>query len=171
MKNIRFVPTALGLAFCLLASGAFAQYVWLDEKGVKQFSDMPPPAGVPQSRILKQPTGIKPKTGLENNDQSSDNTTKPAAAQQKSSMTTAEQNAEFRKRRADQAEKEKKAADEATRQAEKAKNCERAQNYQRGLESGERISYTDKNGERAYMSDEQRERELQEAHRILADCK
>jgi hypothetical protein len=171
MKNIRFVPTALGLMFCLLATSAFAQYVWLDEKGVKQFSDMPPPASVPQSRILKQPGAIKSQTGPENSDQPSDNATKQPATQQKPPMTTAEQNAEFRKRRADQAEKEKKAADEAKRQAEKAKNCERAQDYQRGLESGERISRTDKNGERVYLSDEQRERELQEARRILSDCK
>ena len=32
-----------------------AQYVWLNDKGVKQYSDMPPPAAVPNQRILKSP--------------------------------------------------------------------------------------------------------------------
>ena len=37
---------AASLALSLLCPGtAAAQYVWLDEKGTKQFSDMPPPPG------------------------------------------------------------------------------------------------------------------------------
>ena len=58
----RYIPQRLvRLAACALlaalAAPALAQYVWLDEKGVKQYSDMPPPASVPTNRILKQPGG------------------------------------------------------------------------------------------------------------------
>jgi hypothetical protein len=170
MKNTRLVRFASGLVLCLLANGALAQYVWLDEKGVKQFSDMPPPAGVPANRSLKQPGGATVKAGPTASDEAPDASAKPAAAP-KAPPTAAEQNAEFRKRRAEQAEKDKKAADLAKQDAAKAVNCERTRAYQRNLESGERISHTDANGERVYMSDEQRERELHEASRMLADCK
>ena len=37
------------------AANAMAQYIWLDEKGTKQFSDTPPPASVPKNRIIKEP--------------------------------------------------------------------------------------------------------------------
>jgi type IV secretory pathway VirB10-like protein len=170
MKNARLARFASGLVFCLLADGAFAQYVWLDEKGVKQFSDMPPPASVPAKRILKQPGGTAVKAVPEASDQAPDASAKPAAAP-KEPLTAAEQNAEFRKRRAEQAEKEKKTAEQAKLAAAKATNCERTRAYQGSLASGERISRTDANGERVYMSDEQREREMQEAQRMLADCK
>ena len=44
-----------GGALLLCTSLSHAQWVWLDEKGLKQFSDRPPPNSVPQKRILKQP--------------------------------------------------------------------------------------------------------------------
>lgn len=159
MKHSRFPKLGAALCALCLSSAAFAQYVWLDEKGTKQFSDMPPPPTVPSSRILKQPNGS------------------PAPAQDstattpKPEMTAAERNADFRKRKAEQAEKEKKAADEAKAAEEKAKNCERARDFQRSLESGERIARTDKNGERSFLTDEQRAQELREAKRVLADCR
>ena len=33
---------------------ALAQYVWVDDKGNKQYSDTAPPASVPKNRILKR---------------------------------------------------------------------------------------------------------------------
>ena len=43
----------IALLLYVLAAGASAQYIWLNEKGRKQFSDTPPPASVPKHRILK----------------------------------------------------------------------------------------------------------------------
>lgn len=86
-------------------------------------------------------------------------------------MTTAERNAEYTKRKMDEAEKEKKSAEAAKLSADKKVNCDRAQSYSRGLESGGRISTTDKNGERAYLSDDQRAQELRNAQRLLSGCK
>lgn len=171
MKRTQFkhlAATVAALSAFLVAGAASAQYVWVDEKGVKQFSDMPPPPTVPPSRILKQPRGAAsaaPAPGTAG--------TAPDAAPSSGppAMTTAEKNAEFRKRRMEQAEKEKKAADEAKAASDKSKNCERARDYQRALESGERLSRTDRNGERAFLTDEQREQELRETRRILQECK
>lgn len=169
----RFAPAVTALALALQAPLSFAQYVWTDEKGVKQFSDMPPPSSVPKNRILKQPASsnaaVEPTSGaaLSAAAQSSAS----AAETSKGPLTTAERNADFNKRRLEQAEKEKKAAQEAEKKAAMAKNCERARNYRSTLESGQRIANTDKNGERSFMSDEQRAQELRDTQRILGDCK
>lgn len=164
MKHPRLQHLAVTVVTALCFSGAaHAQYVWLDEKGTKQYSDMPPPVSVPVNRILKQPGGLPPAP--------TENEAPAAAMPAKTEMSIAEKNAEFRKRRAEQAEKEKKAADEARQADEKAKYCERARDYNRTLQSGERISRTDKNGERSFLTDEQRARELREAQRMLDECK
>ncbi|WP_225984543.1 DUF4124 domain-containing protein [Noviherbaspirillum aerium] len=152
---------AMSLIFLAVCGSAAAQYVWLDEKGTRQFSDRPPPSSVPAARILKQPGGISSAP-------TAAQSSAPAAPAEK---TTAEKNAEFRKRQLEREEKEKKTAEEGKLAADKARNCERAQEYQRSLEAGVRISRTERNGERSYLSDEQRERDLNETRRMLSECK
>lgn len=151
---------------------AVAQYVWLDEKGVKQYSDMPPPAEVPNNRILISPgtTGwTQAPVAAPAPAAGSDGTA--AAAKTKLPMTTSEKNADFQRRRIEQAEKDKKAADEAQRAADKSKNCERASAYQKALDSGQRISRQEENGQRAYLSEAQRVQELRDIKKILSECK
>ena len=171
MTIIRFAPTVAALTLALLAPCALAQYVWTDDKGVKQFSDMPPPSNVPKSRILKQPAAKAPVDPEQTAAPAASAQGSASAAAAKGPMTTAERNADFNKRRMEQAEKEKKTGQESEKQAALAKNCERARNYSRTLQSGQRIANTDGNGERTFMSDEQREKELRDAQRILGDCK
>lgn len=153
------------LAACGFAANAMAQYIWLDEKGVKQFSDTPPPASVPKKRIIKEPGGAPARTAPAD---SADNGEKAAAP--KGPMTTAERNADFNKRRAAQAEKEKKDAEADRLAADKAKNCARARDYKSALEAGQRISQPGKNGENTLLNDEQRNQELQETKRFLEGC-
>lgn len=162
---------AASLALLACTSAAWAQYVWTDERGVKQFSDMPPPASVPKNRILKQPREAASGSGETSAaaTPSADDSADDSAA--KAPLTTAEKNADFIKRRTEQAEKDKKAAQEAQAARDKAKNCENAGNYQRALASGQRIARTGNNGERVYLSDEERNRELQEANRTIGNCK
>lgn len=169
MTQVHVKHLIAALAALSLTSTAFAQYVWLNEKGVKQYSDMPPPASVPQSRILKQPGGVTPAAAQTN--ATATEAAENSAGKDKAPMTTAEKNADFQKRRAEQAAKEKKAEEQAKEAAAKAKNCERATEYHRVLNSGERIARADRNGERSFMTDEQREHELKEAKRVLDDCK
>lgn len=157
----RCLTVAMSVIFIGVCGSAAAQYVWLDEKGTRQFSDQPPPSSVPAARILKQPGGIS----------SAPTAAQSSAAPVHAEKTTAEKNADFRKRQLEREEKEKKAAEEAKLASDKARNCERAQEYQRSLEAGVRISRTDRNGERSYLSDEQRERELNETRRMLNECR
>lgn len=167
MKTRNGNPVANRLAACALlaafAGPAIAQYVWLDEKGVKQYSDMPPPASVPASRILKQPGGSFAPTQPSRQEAAE----LPAAS---AAPTLAEQNAAFKKRQLEAAEKEKKASEQSRLAAEKARNCERNRDYLRALESGERIAHTDKSGERAFLTDEQRAAEIREARQTVVDC-
>jgi len=157
------VTTLLALS---MASAALAQYVWLDANGVKQYSDVPPPASVPAKRILKAP-GLSAHPSY-----SSD---APVAAGEdstaKAAPTIAEKNAEFMKRKIELAEQDKKTAAEAKAKADQAKNCERAREYQQALDSGVRLGQVDPKGERSFMTDEQRTKETQGNKQYLAACK
>ncbi len=173
----RITAMAAALAILSLSGSAFAQYVWLNDKGVKQYSDMPPPTSVPDSRIVKAP-GVAARTpslaplgdpvvgGIEG-----EAVGNPAVSKMKIPMTTVEKNMDFQKRKIEQAEKDKKAAEEKQMAADKSKNCERARDYQKALDSGQRIARTDKNGERAYLNDMQRAQEAKDTRKILGDCK
>jgi hypothetical protein len=176
MKTNWLKCTAAALATLSLAVAAHAQYVWLDEKGVKQYSDMAPPASVPQSRILKVPGSASRSPLPSGSDAAADKADTSAggtaaSAKTKLPMTTAEQNADFLKRKTEQAEKDKKSADKAKLDADKTRNCERAREYSRALESGERITRTGKSGERYFLNDDQRAQESRETRRVLDECK
>jgi hypothetical protein len=156
MKSNYLKHIALLLTMLSLAGSALAQYVWLDEHGVKQFSDIAPPANVPQNRILKQPHRATETTA---GSAAAADATADDAASSKGPMTAAELNAAYNKRKQDEAEKAKKAEAETKKQAAKADNCARATNYLTTLNSGVRVSTTDANGQRSYLSDDERAKE------------
>lgn len=164
MKTRHTAQSLVRLASCVLlaalAAPAIAQYIWLDEKGVKQYSDMPPPPSVPTGRILKQP-GVSATSNQAGNVETQAPTATP---------TLAEQNAAFKKRQQEAADKEKKAAEQSKLAADRAKNCNRTRDYLRSLESGERIAHSDSSGERIFLTDEQRAAEIRDARQVLADC-
>ena len=95
----------------------------------------------------------------------------PSSAKKQAPLTTAEKNAEFNKRKMEQAELDKKAAEQEKLAADKAKNCERARAYHRALDSGERLARMDGNGERYFLNEQQRAQELRETKRMLDECK
>ena len=163
---------AILLVLLCLSGQALAQAVWIwtDTRGARQVSDRPPPADVPASRILKAPAGAG---GAATNAAADAAPAAPAAtdAPVKPPPTLADRNAEFNKRRAEQAAKDKQAGENAAELAERRANCERARRYSAVLESGERISQTDAKGERAFMDDAQRAREAGEMRKALAQCK
>lgn len=161
------------LAGILMAAGwalaglACAQYVWLDDGGRKQYSDMPPPASVPASRILKTPSAASPAASA------------PAASQAESGSgtdktkappTLADKNAEFIKRRTEQAEQEKKDAEQRRVASEKAKSCERARQYQKTLAAGIPITTTNQKGERVFLDEAQRAQEQRDTSNALKAC-
>ena len=171
LNRFKVICTVTVLGILGLSSIAHAQYIWLDEKGVRQYSDMAPPASVPQKRILKEPRSLSRTPAAEPAEPATEAAVRETLDKDNAPITTTEKNADFKKRRAEQAEKDKKAADEAKLAAEKAKHCEQARANQRALQSGDRLARTDKNGERYFLSDEQRAKEAQEVQRALDACK
>lgn len=157
--------TLLAAALLAAAPLAMSQYMWIDDKGIKQFSDRPPPPNVPEKRILKapgkplfNPNAVEPEPPADT-----------AAA--KPAPTLAERNADFNQRKADAAEAAKQAAASAQRKAAEAANCNAARQNQQALDQGLRLSTYDKNGERGYMNDDQREELRKNTQKVLADCK
>ncbi len=162
--NLLSLKSLAVIATLLMSGSVSAQYVWLDAKGGKQFSDKPPPASVARKDILKEPSSER-RTDTDKAPAS------PVTNSASAPLTTAERNADFQKRRMEQAESDKKAADEKAAAADKTANCGRARAYQRSLEDGMRISSTDKNGERYTMNDEQRESEIRNVRKVVSDCR
>lgn len=164
----------LALAALFATASSHAQYIWLDEKGGKQFSDLPPPISVPKNRILKTPSkfNMEPAPSSKESSIVPGNTNGSVSNEKlQKPVTTASKNEDFNKRKQEQDEKNKKADAEKLALAEKNKICERARSYQQSLQSGVRIANADKNGERNFMSDAQREQELADVKRTLSDCK
>lgn len=169
------LPLRLLAGAALLAASqlALAQYMWIDDKGVKQLSDRPPPPNIPDKRILKAPGKplFNPNAAPEAAAAAAPETGNAEAPAAKRPPTLAERNADFNQRKAEAAVAEKKAADEAQRKADLAANCDSARKNQLALDQGIRMNNYDKNGERGFMSDAEREDLRKKSQKVLADCK
>ncbi|MEB0139473.1 MULTISPECIES: DUF4124 domain-containing protein [unclassified Undibacterium] len=143
--------------FMLSCANASAQYVWVDEKGVKQFTDTPPPASIASKKILKNQSNSLASKAAEPE-------AKPTPA------TLSSRNEDYNKRRVEQAEKDRKAAADQQLADNKKQNCERARSYQQSLDGGSRIVRTDKNGQRNFLDDAERQKESEAVKKHLADC-
>ncbi|UTY60920.1 DUF4124 domain-containing protein [Massilia sp. erpn] len=156
---------------------AQAQWVWLNERGIKQLSDQPPPPSVPNSRILKAPRGQMPEpltiAPAADETPAAEGEAVPAPdSKPKAKPTLAERNADYNKRRSEAAAAEQKNREEGERQADNTKNCDSIRANQRVLESGERVANYDKNGGRSFISDEQRTQQIKRNQQMLASgCK
>jgi hypothetical protein len=165
--TVRRLRTIAAGALLLAASLAHAQYVWIDEKGLKQFSDRPPPTNVPLKNIIKAPnhSALAPSA-----DAAAPAAEAKADGEKKAAPTLAERNADFKKRAKDQAEKDAKAEAESKDKAARKENCEIARNQRNELMSGERFTVTDKNGERGYLDDTARAEKIAKANKVLEGC-
>jgi hypothetical protein len=172
-------PAAALLGACLLAGllaaagPAQAQWEWRDARGNITYSDAPPPADVSPDSILRRPSaapsgnsgttlgdgGARPA-----GDAPAPGGAKapaPAAAAPKS---WAEQDAEFRKRREEQAKAEQKQAEEQAKEAQKREACNQARGYLDMVQnSGMRLMRPNPDGTRGYMDDDTRAAEVQKA--------
>jgi Domain of unknown function (DUF4124) len=182
---MKFIRTALpyfiaSLGFVFTAS-AMAQYMWLDASGRKVFSDQPPPANVPNTRILQEPRKASassiavPNTEKTTSDDRS-NGGKPAvtdkAAVAPQAATKKDKDLEAAKKKADDEIVAKKQAEQDVRDKAKADNCERAKRSKIGLGSGARIATTNTKGEREIMDEATRIVETKRVESIIAsDCK
>ncbi len=164
MKTLILRTTLVLATLFTVSTAALAQYVWLDDKGSKQFSDQPPPPNVPQNKILKSP-GLTLDSVVSEPDTDADQAKKP-----KQPESIAEKEAAYKKRRDELAAKEKKASEEAKNTAAKAENCRRMREYQQSLVSGQQFALTDANGTSTLMTAEKRKQEISTVNQNLLDC-
>jgi hypothetical protein len=159
-------------ALALLSQLAHAQYSWIDDKGVRVFSDRPPPPGTPDGRILKMPRGLdqRPEQANPAAAPPAVPAASPSAPDKTAAPTLAARDADFRKRAAQREADEQKAAQEAANKAAKDENCRIARENERALASGMRISRVDEKGERVMLSDEERAQRLERSQRNLKSC-
>lgn len=150
------------LVLALLVAPASAQWQWLDVNGKKVFSDLAPPADVPEKNILKQPgapalrkaTPDDAKPGAAGKVDVTAPKADPAAAKKQAEL-------EAKKKQAEDAEKAKLKAEEQRAAAAKADNCQRAQAALAALNTGTPMRTMNAQGERIFMDEKARQAEKQ----------
>ena len=163
--NIAALAVILGLTLALPAA---AQWKWRDKAGQTQYSDLPPPPGVPESEILQRPTAT-------NSNRRAAPVAAPASAASAAPLAAArasDPELEAKRKKAEQDVLDKKKAEEAKIAAAKAENCARANEQMRTLESGQRMSRINAKGEREVLDDAARAAETKRAREVMAsECK
>lgn len=160
MQNLMNRAALLG-ALLLASTLAHAQFAWIDEKGIRHYSDQPPPTNIPDSKILKTPRGMAQPAAAPDG-------AAPAAPTlpAKMSPTLAEREADYVKRKAQAADSASKAAAEKQVADAKQARCSTAAKNKAQLGSGQRV-ITSKNVD---MSAADKARELANADSILKEC-
>jgi hypothetical protein len=161
MNKLTAVQLLAGTALLALAQCAHAQYVWIDQKGMKQFSDQAPPATIPLKNILRAPT----KAAL--NDAVDEFTKKPAASAP-AQPSLADRDADYRKRAKEKADADTKAAGVAANDAQRKAACDAARIRVAELASGKRVR--DNTPDRAILDDNARAAKMAEANQALSQC-
>jgi hypothetical protein len=166
MKTVRI---ALAAAIACAPLLALAQWQYLDKDGRKVFSDQPPPADVPASRILKQP-GSRAAAAPEATPVAAPApaAAAPAGAGRDKGLDKA---LEDKRKQAEAAAAEKKKAEEERVAAVKAENCQRARSGKTALDSGMRMARVNDKGEREILDDNQRAAEARQLQAVIdRDC-
>lgn len=166
MKNVRPLAACSLVAVALLGlSGvAHGQWKWRDAQGRVQYSDQPPPPGVPAKDVLQSPISAPPRIVAP---AASAPAAGQAAAAPSKAASTVDPVLEARRKQAQQEAEAKRKAEEAQQAQTKAQNCERARDYMRTLDSGIRVARTNAKGEREIMDDATRAREAENTRQIM----
>jgi hypothetical protein len=168
--NRWIVAAASAVLGLTLALPAAAQWKWRDKAGQTQYSDLPPPPGVPETDILQRPnTASATRRGA------APVAAAPASAASAAPLVAArasDPELEARRKKAEQEVADKKKAEEAKLATARADNCARAKEQMRTLDSGSRISRVNAKGEREYMDDAARAEEARRTREVMAsECK
>jgi hypothetical protein len=144
---------ALLVLACLWTAASAQVYTWRDASGKVHYSDTPPP-GVD---VKKMRGGTQAGT---------------PAASGTPARNLAEQDMDFRKRRAEAEKTQAKSEQEKKDSEESKRNCEQARNQLNALESGQRMSRINEAGEQIPLDDEMRAQEIDKARKSVQSwCK
>lgn len=165
-----FVAICGALLIASLSTPALAQWKWRDKNNQVQYSDLPPPPGVPESSILQRPAAASRRALPAVAASSAQAAASAASGLAPAKGVEPELEAKLRKEEQDKAAKAKAEADKLA--AQKADNCNRARLQLRGLEDGLRVARVNQKGERELLDDKARAEEVARTREtISADCK
>lgn len=165
-----FVAICGALLIASLSTPALAQWKWRDKNNQVQYSDLPPPQGVPESSILQRPAAASRRALPAVAASSAQAAASAASGLAPAKGVEPELEAKLRKEEQDKAAKAKAEADKLA--AQKADNCNRARLQLRGLEDGLRVARVNQKGERELLDDKARAEEVARTREtISADCK
>ena len=153
---------AAGAALLLMFNVAQAQYIWIDAKGVKQFSDQAPPGSIPTKNILKAPGKATMADMAAEAAPAAE-----AAAGAPVAKTVADREADYRKRMKEKADVDGKAADAAAKTAQKSANCAAGRAKSAQLATGRRVRSSETGG---YLDETARAAQQANANQALAEC-
>jgi hypothetical protein len=167
--NIALLAALLGLT---LAGPVAAQWKWRDKAGHTQYSDLPPPAGTPESDILQRPRGSAATAATPRAPMAATAPAAAASAAPLPAMRASDPELEARRKKAEQDVADKKKAEDERLAAARADNCNRAKEALRTLDSGMRMARVNEKGERIILDDAARAAETRRVQGTVAsDCK
>jgi hypothetical protein len=169
----------IALLGATLALPAAAQWKWRDKSGQTQYSDLPPPAAVPEQDILSRPNAASrraavaaPAVNAASASASAIKSVASAASTPGVAKPAVEPELEAKRKKAEADQAAATQAEEAKVAVAKAENCSRAKVQLRSLESGMRIARTNDKGEREFLDDKQRADESKRTRDVISsDCK
>jgi Domain of unknown function (DUF4124) len=172
-RSALVLRTLLAALLLSAAGGAFAQWKWRDASGKTQYSDIPPPAGIPEKDILQRPPGQRAPVVVRSLDAAAPASAPRAPAPAASAAPSKAEQEQQAKQKAEQEQLAKKQKEEERKVAEqRADNCKRATSSLRALEEGVRIARRNEAGETVFLDDRQRAEEIQRTRSIIgSDCR
>lgn len=161
MNAITITKVLLGSVLLLwLANTANADvYKWVDKDGKVQYSDQPPLSG--DANKMKR----KSKDSTQTSSPASNSVAKPAGS-------VADQELEYRKRKAEKEEAEKKQQAEADTAKQNKQYCASLKGDLRSHSDGTRLVRYNEKGERTFLDDKERaDSKVKLEERIAKECK
>lgn len=151
------LPGLIAVAGLLLATPALAgTWQWRDGAGRMIYSDLPPPADVRASQIVRGPGSAASPDGAA-----------PASGESSAPATWVEREQAFRKRALEREEAAAKQREEREQAARSARACQEARGALRTLESGMRTAVVNANGEREVLDDRERARRIEDVRKEI----
>jgi Domain of unknown function (DUF4124) len=161
MNAINITKILIGSVLFLLLAGTVNAdvYKWVDKDGKVQYSDQPPLSG--DAKKMKR----KSKDSTETSSPASNSAAKPAAS-------VADQELEYRKRKAEKEETEKKQQSEADTAKQNKQYCASLKGDLRSHSDGTRLVRYNEKGERTFLDDKERaDSKVKLEERIAKECK
>jgi len=165
-----FVAICGAVLIASLCTPALAQWKWRDKNNQVQYSDLPPPQGVPEASILQRPAAANRRVLSAVAASSAQAAASAASGLAAPKGVEPELEAKLRKEEQEKAAKSKAEAEKLA--AQKADNCSRARTQLRGLDQGLRVARVNEKGERELLDDKGRAEEAARNREVInADCK